>query len=238
MTTDAEMVRYVSSYTHVPVIDYDRPSGGLLVGSGGGLMMATMDSSPAFRWCVDLDVLPPAARWEDWLLLVRAFVQPMAIVGWFSITRPQRLAAVVRRLRPAPMLYAAGILPPDPFAAHECRCHTLDEFLRWASQPELATMGNRLEEFAGVTHAQAHGSFEPRACVRAHAIVERDGADDDPSRQSRDVIAGQQSVKLGDTGRPGGCVNEYRTPVWSRPGPVLDVFDPTHEQRRPRLADG
>ena len=229
------MVRHVSRYTSVPVIDYDRPSGGLLVASGGGLMMATMDCAPAFRWCVDLDVLPAKSRWEDWLLLVRGFVQPMAIVGWFSITRPQRLAAVVSRLRPAPMLYAAGILPPDPFAAHEFRCRSLDELLRWASQGELPAPGDRLEEFAGVPHDPAHGPVEPRAPMRVHAVVERDDADDDTARQARDFIGGQPEA---DAWRPSARVNQYRASVGGRPGSVLDVFDPADEQRRPRLADG
>jgi hypothetical protein len=141
--TDADMVEHVSRYCRVPIIDYARrESSGLLVGSGTGLMMAIMDQAQTFRWCIDLDVLDEQSRWEDWMLLVRAFVRPMAVVGWFSITRPQRLAAVVRRLRPAPGVYAAGVSAPDPFDDCEVRLQSVEQFIGWAAQAERPAKGS------------------------------------------------------------------------------------------------
>lgn len=208
--TDAAMVQAVSRYCDVPVIDYGRQSAGALVASGGGLMMSVMDTAPIYRWCVDLDVLPPTARWEDWLMLVRAFVEPLAVVGWFSITRPQRLAAIVRRLRPEPVLYAAGILPPDPFAAHEFRFHELEQFLRWSNECELPAMRDGRVERERVGETPAVRPFEPAARVRGHDVSEGRYAHDDAAGQARDLVT-RENVGVSRAAR---CrMDQQRAPI-------------------------
>lgn len=208
--TNAAMVQAVSRYCDVPVIDYGRQSAGALVASGGGLMMSVMDTAPIYRWCVDLDVVPPTARWEDWLMLLRAFVEPLAIVGWFSITRPQRLATIVRRLRPEPALYAAGILPPDPFAAHEFRFDSLEQFLRWSNERELPAMRDGRAEREGVGETPAVRPLEPGALVCRHDVDERDDSDDDAAGQARDLVT-RQDVGVARAAR---CrVDQQRAPI-------------------------
>jgi hypothetical protein len=239
--TDADMVEHVSRYCRVPIIDYARrESSGLLVGSGTGLMMAIMDQAQTFRWCIDLDVLDEQSRWEDWMLLVRAFVRPMAVVGWFSITRPQRLAAVVRRLRPAPGVYAAGVSAPDPFDDCEVRLQSVEQFIGWAAQAERPAPRDRVVEGARVTQVQSVGTFKPSAHGSCHNGIEVNDAENDAARQSGHVV-GRHEVDV--MRLAGGSVNQHRSSICCAPRAVLDVFAseswvPRDDERGPRLSDG
>lgn len=99
-----------SRFYGVPLIDYERPSArGLLVSSGSGIMMSVMDKVPALRWCVDVDMLGPTARLTDFLVMADAFVERIAVCGWFSITDPAPLRAAVAALSRAPLVYAGHI---------------------------------------------------------------------------------------------------------------------------------
>jgi hypothetical protein len=197
--------------------------------------MATMDQAPVFRWCVDLDVLPETARWEDWMLLVRAFVRPMAVIGWFSITRPQRLAAIVRRLRPEPALYAAGIVAPDPFEAHQLRFQALDQFLRWADHCELSAMRDGHSELVSVGEKPSVWPLKPKTLVIGDSICQQDNADHDSSREAIDLGTVHN---VGDSGRTGCSMNQERASIVSESRTVLDVLNSSHDQRSPRLANG
>lgn len=236
--TDADLVRMTSRYCRVPVLDYQRDSAGLLVSSGGGLMMAVMDTCPTFRWCVDLDPLAPACRWEDWLLLVRAFVRPLAVVGWFSITHPQRLARVVRRLRPPPALYAAGITGDDPFGAYESRFETLPEFLRWAAQTQSANVDDRVAEHMRVAQAPAIRPLEVATAMARHAVNEAYGTENQPFGQSGEFVLRAPRTHGGCEREAAGRVNGEPAAVACGPGAVLNIFQPAHDERGPGLAHG
>jgi hypothetical protein len=90
----------------IPLIDYERPSKGLLVGSGAGTMMATMDALPCLRWCFDIDRLPTHDHLGDFLLMAEPTVWPIVVVGWFSLTNPEPLQAAIAALRLPPFTYA------------------------------------------------------------------------------------------------------------------------------------
>jgi hypothetical protein len=99
----------LSSAYRVPAVDYGRPSSGLLVSSGCGIMMATMDACPAFRWCVDADGLGADARLADWLLWARRLCRPVGFVGWFSLHDPRPVRDALAPLDPAPLVYAGHV---------------------------------------------------------------------------------------------------------------------------------
>ena len=73
----------------IECIDYGPARGNwLLVAAGTGIMMATMDCEPRFRYCLDTDLLlrtPAVDRFGDWLALYERFVvSKVCAVGWYS----------------------------------------------------------------------------------------------------------------------------------------------------------
>jgi hypothetical protein len=118
-------VEQASRFYGVPLIDYERPGSGLLVSSGSGIMMATMDAVPALRWCVDIDGLGRGARLAEFLQLAEHVADPIGICGWFSITDPTVLREAVRSMTRAPLVYAGNIVLG---AGAEVR--SLDDFVR------------------------------------------------------------------------------------------------------------
>jgi hypothetical protein len=109
---------------YVPLVDYKRDGGGLLVGSGCGVMMAAMDALPQFRWCVDIDNIRDTSRFWRWLPWAESFASRVAVVGWFSITDPTVLRQAIGGMKRRPLAYTPGT---DLGAEH---CPTLEEFLR------------------------------------------------------------------------------------------------------------
>lgn len=88
-------VELCARLTGVPLIDYGRPTEGVLVGSGSGLMMALMDVCPNFRWCTEFDNAQNA-NWIDFIEGVSRHVL-VVVAGWFSITDPRALREAVGR---------------------------------------------------------------------------------------------------------------------------------------------
>jgi len=71
----------------------------------------------------------------------------------------------------------------------------------------------------------------PAATVRPHAINDLSHSHDAAERlASFDIFA----ACVVDLKR---CMNENGTAIARRPGPVLDVLSPAHDERRPGLAD-
>jgi hypothetical protein len=107
----AARVRNIASAYLVPVIDYERDGGGLLIAVGSGLMLAVMDLVPTLRWCVDVGggrsfVLHEGLLMErnllhEWLVWMNREVDHVAVAAWFSVTDPRHLKDALRALDPA-----------------------------------------------------------------------------------------------------------------------------------------
>ena len=102
-------IEQASRLYRVPLVDYGRPSTGVLVSSGCGIMMGVMDACPELRWCVDIDDLKrrPEARIADFLLMAERACEVVAVCGWFSLTDPTCLREAVAALE-APVTYGGG----------------------------------------------------------------------------------------------------------------------------------
>jgi hypothetical protein len=117
-------------------VDYgaERPGSGLLVSAGCGLMMATCDAVPSFRYAMDADVLPPASRTRvaDWFEGMAYICDRVAFTGWFS--RPENglpMQAWTRHFAQnvgRPLVYFGGNAVPDMWT-HCNLCVSLAEFL-------------------------------------------------------------------------------------------------------------
>lgn len=101
---------------HIPLTDYgawgdDSRGNGLLVSSGCGMMMATMDCVPALRWCVDTDDLRgrKSARIDDFLLVAQYLATPLGVCGWFSISDPAPLRRAVEALSRPVVVYTGNV---------------------------------------------------------------------------------------------------------------------------------
>lgn len=75
------------------VLDYgeEREGRGLLLAVGSGLLMATMDLTPACRWATDLSGGKPIPKMVDWCVWMSRLVDFVAVAAWFSITDPEFL---------------------------------------------------------------------------------------------------------------------------------------------------
>lgn len=93
----------------IDLIDYERPSRGLLVSSGAGIMMGVMDEARTLRWCVDVDSLKPTARLDQFLVMAERLCDPVAICGWFSITDPRPLRAAIAGMTQPPICYGGNV---------------------------------------------------------------------------------------------------------------------------------
>lgn len=100
-------IEQAARFYRIPLIDYSRGRG-VLISSGCGLMLAVMDQAP-FRWCVDTDRLSAAEqdRLADFCTIASA-LEPIAVCGWFSYSRPAPLIAAVRACS-TPLSYAGHI---------------------------------------------------------------------------------------------------------------------------------
>lgn len=92
----------------VRLVDFERTSSGLLVGSGCGLMMAAMDRCETFRWCFDMDAAP-GVQLERFLKMAAELAEPLAICGWFSNTKPDPIVRAVRGMTTQPIVYAGHL---------------------------------------------------------------------------------------------------------------------------------
>jgi hypothetical protein len=84
----------LASMFEVPLIDYGREGDAVLIASGAGIMMATMDQVPRIRWCVDADcmrALPWRVEWFMTALDRNSNVSLLAVAGWFSLDTPEHL---------------------------------------------------------------------------------------------------------------------------------------------------
>lgn len=123
----------------VPIIDYERPSRGMLVSSGAGLMMSVMDEAPALRWCVDIDRMPSQERLTDFLLMCERICSPLAVCGWFSLTSPEPLRRAMSSL------------------ANPERCYSYGGNVRFGVGDEVESLGaflNRLRGLGVATRAE------------------------------------------------------------------------------------
>lgn len=96
-------VEELARFFGVPLIDYRRESGGVLIASGCGIMMAAMDEAPCFRWCVDADSMRWGPPWRiEWFMTAldrNTTIELLGVVGWFSLDRPTYLQAGLRTIR-------------------------------------------------------------------------------------------------------------------------------------------
>jgi hypothetical protein len=123
----------------IPLIDYNRPSYGLLIGSGAGTMMAIMDASVRFRFALDLDDC--RGREHKLCAFLRALdrnglIDLVALAGWFSITDPKPIAAALKGLSAPVIIYSGAGLAREVFGDLPL-VDTLDDFLVRAKQAEL-----------------------------------------------------------------------------------------------------
>lgn len=147
----------------VPVLDYARPSRGLLIGSGSGIMMAVMDASDRFRFAVDLDQCRDHDALCDWVHALdrNGLVDLIAIAGWFSISSPKKIAGALSRVRVPAIVYVGAGLGREAFA--NCLVvDTLEEFLGRVAQAE--STGPRHEGHGpAVAKHEPERPFEPAA---------------------------------------------------------------------------
>ena len=93
----------VASYFGVELIDHGADRGrGVLLASGAGLMMATMDACPPLRWCADLDRIRHATHRIPMLAVAldnHRDVHAIALAGWFSLDDPLPFYDAMARIR-------------------------------------------------------------------------------------------------------------------------------------------
>lgn len=96
----AERIALLPRLFDISLIDYERPSDGILFASGAGLGLAIMDMCPSLRWFRDIDDY--RHRLVDWeaVAIVIASQRPRLVVtaGWFSIDKPEALLRLQRGL--------------------------------------------------------------------------------------------------------------------------------------------
>ena len=160
----------------IRLIDYGRPSYGLLIGSGAGTMMAIMDASVRFRFALDLDDC--RGREHKLFGFIRALdrnglIDLVALAGWFSITDPKPIAAVLKGLSAPVIIYSGAGLAPEVFGDLPF-VDTLDDFLARAKQVGLPPPPKlRVPEIA-----QRHAERAPvlRIVPSGHAISRKEEA--------------------------------------------------------------
>lgn len=120
----------------ISIFDYRRPSYGLLIGSGAGIMMSVMDCAPRFRYALDIDHFRGEEdRLRGWIRAVdkNKLVDLIALCGWFSITDPKCIAGALENLSAPVVIYSGGGLGREIFAKLPL-VETLDELLRRVEQ--------------------------------------------------------------------------------------------------------
>lgn len=159
MQPDALLAAFARGY-RIPLIDYgpDREGdrAGLLISSGCGTMMAVMDACPAFRWCLDIDAIGQSVQrtssLTNFLLAAERYVQPLGVVGWFSITDPEPLRRSLRRLRTLGrvLVYTQAARVPGGY-----EFETLEDFIRAANQPRTSSTAREAEQILADAHCAA-----------------------------------------------------------------------------------
>jgi hypothetical protein len=167
----------------IPLIDYGRPTYGLLIGSGAGTMMAIMDASIRFRFALDLDDC--RGREHKLFAFIRALdrnwlIDLVALAGWFSITDPKPIAAALKGLSTPVIIYSGAGLARDVFGDLPF-VDTLDDFLARAKQvgllatakllvPEIAQRKEDVGAAAAQLRAHDHDAMAPLE-LAAESIV-------------------------------------------------------------------
>ncbi len=100
-------IEQASRLYRIPVIDWERPSTGLLIASGSGLMMSVMDTVPELRWCIDFDGLPKTHQLDSFLTLAGRIASPIGM--WFTITDPARIRNLVEREDVDVLVYGGNV---------------------------------------------------------------------------------------------------------------------------------
>ena len=145
----------------------------LVVASGCGIMMATMDACDA-RWCVDVDT-EPSARVVEFIATASRFVR-VGVSGWFSHHSPDRLIAAVALCRGRVPTYGGGGVS---LGGDECA--SLAEFAQRLGVERVQS------EAPAVRHESAHGAHvdeNPAPLIlgrdeaAAALVVARDGSAD------------------------------------------------------------
>lgn len=80
----------------VPLIDYGRSGDGILIATGAGLMMATMDAIPRLRYCMDLSGGRDMSGLESFLQWASRVCPLFVFHGWFSISEPKGFVTAIR----------------------------------------------------------------------------------------------------------------------------------------------
>jgi hypothetical protein len=169
----------------IPLIDYGRPSYGLLIGSGAGTMMAIMDASARFRFALDLDDC--RGKEHKLFAFIRALdrnglIDLVALAGWFSITDPKPIAGALKDLSAPVIIYSGAGLARDVFGDLPF-VDTLDDFLARAKQPELLPP----PKLWVAKIAQQQPEWSPAPCVdpNGYAIGHNEEADGGAAAQLR-----------------------------------------------------
>lgn len=83
-------IEAIRQHFGVELIDYGRPTTGVVLSSGCGIGLAIMDQLPSANWFVDIDrYRHKAVDWEC-LAVVLTIARPRYVVlaGWFTIDKP------------------------------------------------------------------------------------------------------------------------------------------------------
>jgi len=136
MGCDANGVKLAAAIFGIPLADYRRSGGGVLIGSGAGITMAIMDASARFRFALDMD----ECRGRDDALCswIRALdrnrlVDLIALAGWFSISDPKKIAGALNSISTPAIAYSGAGLERSAFRVP--LFDTLEDFLRHVDDP-------------------------------------------------------------------------------------------------------
>lgn len=101
------MIRRVARGYGIELEDWERPSSGVLIASGSGMMLSIMDCCPCYRWCFDHDLFKNS-RLDSFVEWADRLCDPVGFAGWFSISDPQPIIAALRKAR-SPIVYGGNM---------------------------------------------------------------------------------------------------------------------------------
>jgi hypothetical protein len=139
-------------------------------------MMAIMDASVRFRFALDLDDY--RGKEHKLFAFIRALdrnglIDLVALAGWFSITDPKPIAAVLKGLSAPVIIYSGAGLAREAFGGLPF-VETLDDFLARAKQAELPLP--RKVCVSEIAPRQPEWIPAPRVAANGHAIGRKDEA--------------------------------------------------------------